>query len=46
MFYLTTNSTHFSYGYIVKNYSVSERGNPLQLLHGLLFMISSKVSFI
>ena len=42
MFYLTTNSTHFIYGYIASD---SERGNPLPP-HGLLFPISNKSSFI
>ena len=50
MFYLTTHSTHFIYGYMVKDimvkdHSDSERGNPLSS-HGLLFPISSKGSFI
>ena len=49
MFYLTTHSTHFIYGYMashtVKDHSDSERGNPLSP-HGLLFPISSKRSFI
>ena len=71
MFYLTTHSTHFIYGYMerkkgnvlfndtlntfylrlygfghmVKDHSDSERGNPLPP-HRLLFLISSKVSFI
>ena len=31
---------------MVKDHSDSERGNPLSSLHGLLFLISSKVSFI
>ena len=35
MFYLTTHSTHFIYGYMasdmVKDHSDSERGNPLPL---------------
>ena len=50
MFYLITHSTHFIYGYMVsdiimvKDHSDSERANPLPL-HGLLFPISSKVSF-
>ena len=44
MFYLTTHSTHFIYGYMtsdimVKDHSDSEKGN-------LLFPISSKDSFI
>ena len=29
MFYLTTHSTHFIYGYMVKDHSDSEKGNPL-----------------
>ena len=45
MFYLTTHSTHFIYGYMasnmVKDHSDSEEGNPL-LPHGLLFPINSK----
>ena len=51
MFYLTTYSTHFIYGYMasdiimVKDHSDSERGNPLPP-HGLLFPINSKGSFI
>ena len=45
MFYLTTHSTHFIYGYIIKDHSDSERGNPLPP-HWLLFPISSKGSFI
>ena len=45
MFYLTTHSTHFilrlyGVGYMVKDHSVSERGNPLPP-HGLLFPINS-----
>ena len=47
MFYLTTHSTHFIYGYNlwrqtygIKDHSDSERGNPLP------FPISSKGSFI
>ena len=45
MFYLTTHSTHFIYiGHVVKDHSDSERENLL--LHGLLFPISSKGSFI
>ena len=39
MFYLTTHSTHFIYGYMasdmVKDHSDSEKGNPL-LPHRLL----------
>ena len=49
MFYLTTHSTHFIYGYMasdmVKDHSDSEKGNPLPP-HGLLFPINSKGSFI
>ena len=49
MFYLMMESTHFIYGYMasdmVKDYSDSERGNPLPP-HRLLFPISSKGSFI
>ena len=39
---LTTHSTHFIYGYMVKDYSDSKRGNQLPP-HGLLFLISSKL---
>ena len=52
MFYSTTHSAHFIYGYMasdiimVKDHSDSERGNPLAPLHGLLFLISSNGSFI
>ena len=45
IFYLMTNSKHFIYGYMVKDHSDSEKGNPL-LSHGLFFPISSKGSFI
>ena len=49
MFYLTTHSTHFIYGYMasdmVKDHSDSEKGNPLPP-HMLLFPINSKGSFI
>ena len=48
MFYLTTHSTHFIYGYMASDIwyqSDSERGNPLPP-HGLLFPINSKGSFI
>ena len=48
MFYLTTHSTHFIYGYMesdmVTDHSDSEKGNPL-LQHRLLFLIN-KGSFI
>ena len=42
MFYLTTHSTYFIYGYMASD---SERGNPLPP-HELLLSISSKGSFI
>ena len=50
MFYLTTHSTHFIYGYmasdiIVEDHSDSEKENPLPP-HKLLFLINSKGSFI
>ena len=50
MFYLTTHSTHFilrlyGVGHMVKDYSDSERGNPLPP-HGLLFPINNKGSRI
>ena len=50
MFYLTTHSTHFIYGYMasdvmVTDQSDSEKGNPLPP-HRLLFPINSKGSFI
>ena len=55
MFYLTTHSTHFIYGYMesdiwlrlnmVKDDSDSEKGNPLPP-HRLLLSINSKGSFI
>ena len=38
MFYLTTHSTHFIYGYMVKDHSDSEKGKPLPP-HRLLFPI-------
>ena len=37
MFYLMTHSTHFIYGYMVKDHSDSKRGNLLPQL----FLISS-----
>ena len=45
MFYLMMHSTHFylwlyGVGHMEKDYSDSERGNPLPPLHGLLFLIS------
>ena len=50
MFYLTTHSTHFIYGYMASNiwldyHSDSDKGNPLPP-HRLLFPINSKGSFI
>ena len=50
MFYLTTHSTHFIYGYMasgytVKDHSDSEKGNPLPP-HRLLLSINSMGSFI
>ena len=51
MFYLTTHSTHFIYGYMasdiimVKDHSDSEKGNPLPP-NRLLLSINSKGSFI
>ena len=42
MFYLTMHSTHFIYGYMASD---SKREN-LMPLHGLLFLISSKGSFV
>ena len=51
LFCLMTHLTHFylrlyGVGHMVKDHSDSERGNPLPTLHGLLFFISSKGSFI
>ena len=45
MFYLTTHSTHFIYGYMVKDHSDIEKGNPLPPRR-LLLSIKSKGSFI
>ena len=45
MFYLTTLSTHFIYGYMASDHSDSEKGNPLPP-HRLIFSINSKGSFI
>ena len=45
MFYLMVHSTHFIYGYMVKDDLHSKRGNPCPP-HGLLFLISSKACFI
>ena len=36
----------YGVGHMVKDHSDSERGNPLLPLHGLLFSISSRCSFI
>ena len=50
MYYLMMHSDFFlqlySVRYMVKDRSDSERGNMLLALHGLLFLISSKGSFI
>ena len=51
MFYLTTHSTHFilwvlGVGYMVKVHPDSETENPLPLLYGLLFPISSNYFLI
>ena len=43
LFYLTTHSTHFIYGYMVNVHSDFEGGNQLPP-HGLLFPISSHCS--
>ena len=49
MFYITTHSTHYIYGYMVsdmvEDHSDSKRGDPLPP-HGLLLPISSKGYFI
>ena len=48
MFYLTTHSTHFIYGYMAsdfKDHLDSEKGNLLPP-HRLLFTTNSKGSFI
>ena len=42
MFYLTTHSTHFIYGYMVKDHSDSEKGNPLPP-HRLLYRLTARV---
>ena len=50
LFHLMRHSTHFIYGYMVSHLCLRtrdyKRGNPLQLPHRLLFLISSKGSFI
>ena len=43
---LNTFKKLYCIGNMVKDYSDSERGNPLLLLHRLLFLINSKGSFI
>ena len=51
MFYLTTHSTHFIYGYMASNiimgkdHSDSERGNPLSQM-GYSFRLAANGSFI
>ena len=45
-FQLMTHSTHLLYGYMMLDHSDSEGGNPVLPSHGLLFLISSKGSFI
>ena len=45
MFYLTTQSTHFIYIYMVNDHTDSERGNPLPP-HGQLFTISNNYFFL
>ena len=42
MFYLTNDSTHFIYGYMVNDHSDSERGNPLPP-YGLLFRLTVRI---
>ena len=46
MFYLTTHSTHFMYGYMASTirYRTIVKGNSLSP-HGLLFSMCSKVFF-
>ena len=51
MFYLMIHTTHFIYsymasGHVVKDKSDRKRVKPLLPPHGLLFLISSKGSFI
>ena len=50
MFYLTTHSTHFIYGYMasdicLRTILIVREENPLPP-HGLLFLINSKGSYI
>ena len=42
----TFYSQLYGFGHMVKDHSDSERGNPLPPLDGLLFLITSKKSFI
>ena len=42
MFYLTTHSTHFIYGYMASDYGENQRRNPLPLLHGLLLRLAAR----
>ena len=42
MFYLTTHSTHFIYGHMVKDHSASERGNPRLTARVLLYVSSHR----
>ena len=44
MFYLTTNTAHFIYGYMVSDIMVKD--HSVREPHRLLFPISSKGSFI
>ena len=37
MFYLSRHSTHFIYGYMVKDHGDSQKGNSVLPLYGLLF---------
>ena len=46
MFHLMTHSTHLVSDIMVKDHSDNKRLNLLTPLHGLLFSISSKLSFI
>ena len=50
MFYLITHSTHFIYGYVVSWHMVKNHGDGqwklAAPLHGLLFLISIKNSFV
>ena len=50
MFYLTTHSTHFNYGYIGVGYMVEDHSDsetkPAVTTRATLFSISSNISFI